>query len=149
MPLPGDAAQGFEKAAAGDQIQPRRRLVQQQGARVGDQRPRDQHAPRLPRGHLRQRLAREVGRFHQRQRLLRPLAHRRRDGMVLRQTLAGEKAGQNGLQARQRAVTDKRLVQIGRDDAEQSPQRKDVPAVPAEDGDLRLAVCPPGDNAAA
>src|SRR5688572_732604 len=141
--LTGQPAHRLHEALAGDEIEPRRRLIQQQRVRTRDQRARDEHAAALARRHFVERLPRQVQRLDTRQRSPSLLAHHLGHLVVREQPMAAEQSRYGGVQAGDASsgcAHPEAGIEIAGDDPETGAQLGDIPRLAAEEPQHRSAV---------
>ena len=129
--LPEDEAQ----LVLGEEIQRRRRLIQNQCMGLVDQRAREQNAASFAGRHLVRETVRQMRDFEHRQRLFGFLMHLRSDFLMRPDADAREETGQRDIAAGD--VASATGHQVARNDAEQLAQLENVPAVAAHDAHRR------------
>ena len=148
VPVARDLADALHEGMARDEVEAGGRFVENEGARRGDERAREQHPPRLAARHLVEPAPRQVRDAHPLERLRRALPHLRRHRPVAQNPLRGEEPREHrGVRHHAPLVVaeDEAVMQIRRDDAELRSQLEHVPVVAAEDPYRgRAAVCASG-----
>ena len=140
MPSLAMSPHALHEAVPADDVEAGRGLVEHERARIGDERPREQHAPRFAARHLVHQPPREMGRAHPFERFTGAPAHVVGDRAVSKDALRRDEAREHRRQpgdAPFAVAADEALMQIGRDDAELRPQLEDIPVVVAEDAHRR------------
>lgn len=134
-PLLPDTPQSFAELALSGKIEGIRRLVKQKHLRLMHQSAGDHDPALLAGGHLSYHAQREVRRLHEIESGLRALPHFPRDVEIRPEGGGGEESSGDDVQA----GGDRRALprQLGRDDAEVGAELRNIPAIAAEEAQLR------------